>query len=509
MRGSARGGRLTSQTSCCRQCVLSSADTWKSPKIRQESLKEMNVTNPHSDALVFFGATGDLAYKKIFPALQAMLKRGHLNVPVVGVAKAGWALEQLKARAHDSLEKHGGVDPAAFEKLASLLRYVDGDYQDPETFKALRRELKDAHYPAHYLAIPPVLFETVVEQLAKSNCSNGARVIVEKPFGHDLATAQELNKVLLSVFDEADIFRIDHYLGKRPVNNLLAFRFANTFVEAFWNRTYIKSVEITMAEDFGVQGRGGFYDQTGTIRDVVQNHLFQVLSNLAMEPPVRTDSGSLRDEKVKVLKAISPIEEKNLIRGQFLGYRDENGVAKESQTETFAALKLEVNSWRWKGVPFYIRAGKCLPTTCTEIVAKFRKPPTLIPDSQLVENHLRLRLSPEITIAMGMMNLAPNAEGLALQTGEMVASHSPRADEMDAYERVLGAAMFGDSTLFAREDYVEEAWRIVEPVLKKNTPVHQYAPGTWGPNEVERVTPTSGWSNPGDKKAFKVASEAA
>ncbi len=433
------------------------------------------MTSSHSDALVFFGATGDLAYKKIFPALQAMAKRGHLNVPVVGVAKAGWNLDQLRARAKDSLEKHGGIDPAAFEKLIGLLRYVDGDYQDPETFAALRKELNGARSPAHYLAIPPVLFETVVGHLAESNCATGARVIVEKPFGHDLASAQELNKVLLGAFDEADVFRIDHYLGKRAVNNLLAFRFANTFVEAFWNRHYIESVEITMAEDFGVQGRGGFYDQTGTIRDVVQNHLFQVLSNLAMEPPVGFDSDSVRDEKAKVLKAIPPIEEKNLVRGQFRGYRDENGVAKDSQTETFAALKLEVNSWRWKGVPFYIRAGKNF----------------------------------EVTIAMGMMTLAPAAEGLSLQTGEMVASHSPRADEMDAYERVLGAAMAGDSTLFAREDYVEEAWRIVEPVLKKNTPVYQYMPNTWGPSEVERVSPPGGWHNPGGKEAFAVASEAA
>jgi glucose-6-phosphate 1-dehydrogenase len=467
------------------------------------------MTSVHSDALVFFGATGDLAYKKIFPSLQAMVKRGHLNVPVVGVAKAGWNLDQLRARAKDSLEKHGGLDLAAFEKLVSLLRYVDGDYQDPSTFTMLREQLKDAKRPAHYLAIPPVLFETVIRHLAESNCGRGAKVIVEKPFGHDLASAQELNRVLLSVFDEADIFRIDHYLGKRAVNNVLAFRFANTFVEAFWNRNCIESVEVTMAEDFGVQGRGGFYDQTGTIRDVIQNHLFQVLSNLAMEPPVAMDSESIRDEKVKVLKAIPPIEERNLVRGQFRGYRDENGVAKASQTETFAAVKLEINSWRWKGVPFYIRAGKCLPTTCTEIVAKFRKPPTVIPDSQLVENHLRLRLSPEITIAMGMMNLSPTAEGLVLQTAEMVASHSPRADEMDAYERVLGAAMDGDSTLFAREDYVEEAWRIMESVLKGNTPVYQYAPGTWGPEEVERVTPPAGWSNPGDKKSFAVASEAA
>jgi glucose-6-phosphate 1-dehydrogenase len=466
------------------------------------------MTTSHSDALVFFGATGDLAYKKIFPALQAMAKLGHLNVPVIGVAKAGWNLDQLRARAKDSLEKHGGVDSAAFEKLMVSLRYVDGDYQDRETFTALRRELKDAHSPAHYLAIPPVLFETVIEHLAESNCAKGARVIVEKPFGHDLASAQELNRVLLGAFDEADVFRIDHYLGKRAVNNLLAFRFANTFVESFWNRHYIESVEITMAEDFGVQGRGDFYDQTGTIRDVVQNHLFQLLSNLAMEPPVAFDSDSVRDEKVKVLKAIPPIEEKDLVRGQFGGYRDENGVAKDSQTETFAALKLELNSWRWKGVPFYIRAGKCLPTTCTEVLGKFRKPPALIPDSLLVENHLRLRVSPDVTVAMGMMTLAPGTEGLSLQTGEMVASHSPQADEMDAYERVLGAAMAGDSTLFAREDYVEQAWRIVESVLKRSTPIDQYAANTWGPDEVQRASPPGGWHNPDGKEAFAVASEA-
>src|SRR5499425_3068812 len=345
MNASAHGVKRTSQTSSCLPCVMSSVDTWRNrPRNQRLPEKRIPMTNSHSDALVFFGATGDLAYKKIFPALQAMVKRAHLNVPVVGVAKAGWNLDQLRARAKDSLEKHGGLDPAAFEKLTSLLRYVDGDYQDPATFAALRRELNDAKRPAHYLAIPPVLFETVVEHLSVSNCGRGARVIVEKPFGHDLASAQELNKVLLGAFEEADIFRIDHYLGKRAVNNVVAFRFANTFVESFWNRNYMESVEITMAEDFGVQGRGGFYDQTGTIRDVVQNHLFQVLSNLAMEPPVRSDSESIRDEKVKVLKAIPAINERNLVRGQFEGYRDEPGVAKNSQTETFAALKLEINS---------------------------------------------------------------------------------------------------------------------------------------------------------------------
>ena len=453
----------------------------------------MNET--HSDALVFFGATGDLAHKKIFPALQAMVKRGHLDIPVIGVAKSGWNLDQLRARAKDSVEQHGGLDAAAFAKLSTLLHYVDGDYNDPATFQAIRRGLGAARRPAHYLASPPALFGTVVEQLAKASCTEGARVIVEKPFGRDLASAQALNRILLGAFDESHIFRIDHYLGKRPVHDMVFFRFANAFLESFWNRKFIKSVQITMAESFGVQGRGAFYEQVGTIRDVVQNHLFQVLANLAMEPPARIDAESMRDEKVKVLKSIPPIEAKRLVRGQFRGYRSEPGVAPSSQVETFAALQLEIDSWRWAGVPIYIRAGKSLAVTCTEVDVTLRRAPKVFPEHKGMRNQVRFRISPDVTLAIGVTVMDPEDKMIGRPV-ELLASRRPSAEEMDAYERVLGDAMAGDSTLFAREDYVEEAWRIVDPVIKAGTPVFEYEPGSWGPKEADQLSPPGGWKNP-------------
>jgi glucose-6-phosphate 1-dehydrogenase len=456
----------------------------------------MSAGTVRSDALAFFGATGDLAYKKIFPALHAMAHRGHLEFPVIGVAKSGWNLDQLRARARESIEKHGGgVDDQAFKRLLERLAYIDSDYQDPATYKALLKAMGGAQHPAHYLAIPPSLFATVIKELGSSGCARAGRVIVEKPFGHDLPSAQALNLTLHSVFEESSVCRIDHYLGKEPVQNLVLFRFANSFLEPIWNRRYVESVQITMAESFGVQGRGAFYDANGAIRDVVQNHLLQVVAYLAMEPPLTTYPESIQDEKVKVFRSILPLDPDCLVRGQFSGYRKEAGVKPDSTVETFAAVRLHIDSWRWEGVPFFIRAGKCMPVDATEVLVTLKRPPLrkLSPEDA---NYYRFRLGPDVIIAVGAQTKRPG-EHMVSEPTELKLVQRPEGEEMEAYERLLGDAMAGDHLLFTRQDAVEAQWAIVQPILGDATPAQEYQPGTWGPADADRLTAgVGGWYSP-------------
>ena len=450
-----------------------------------------------SDAFVFLGATGDLAYKQIFPALQSLVRDEGFRLPIIGVAKAGWTLDQFKARAKDSLNTHGGMDPVAGEKLIGLLQYLDGDYADPNTFAELRKMLGDAKSPLHYLAIPPSLFGEVARNLADSGCATNARVVVEKPFGRNRETAHELNLTLLKFFPDENIFRIDHYLGKEPVQNILYTRFANPQFEPIWNRTHIRSIQITMAESFGVEDRGKFYDEVGTLLDVVQNHMLQVVANLTMDPPTGQHDDAIRDRKSELLKAVRPLSVQSVVRGQYHGYRSVSGVAPSSTVETFIALKLYIDSWRWAGVPVFLRAGKKLPVTCTEAFIEFRRPPSEtfnehVPNSSA---HMRIRLSPDMTIALGVRMKTPGEKMIGRDVE--LELHRQAAEDMPPYERLLGDASRGNSELFSRQDLVEAQWKIVDPILGNATPFYSYEPGTWGPEEANQLIGEDGpWINP-------------
>lgn len=455
------------------------------------------MTEPESDAFVFFGATGDLAYKKIFPALQALIRSGDLDMPIIGMARAGWTLGKLRERARDSLENNGGLDADAFARLSAQLQYVDGDYSDPATYQRLKQTLGAAARPLHYMAIPPSMFGTVVQGLAKAGCAEDARIIVEKPFGRDLASAQALNRTVHEVFPESAVFRIDHYLGKEAVQNLLYFRFANAFLEPIWNRNYVASVEITMAEAFGVQGRGAFFEEVGTLRDVVQNHMLQVIALLAMDAPAGRDPQSVRSEKLRLLRAMRPLDPAHVVRGQFRGYRGEKGVAADSQVETFVALCMHIDTWRWSGVPFHIRAGKCLPITTTEVRVNMKSPPLALFDeiNQGTANYFRFRLSPEVTISAGA-RVKQHGDQMCGKPVELIARHEPRGEQFP-YARLLRDALRGEPALFTHDDSVEAAWRVIDPALTHVAPVHEYEPGSWGPSAAARIVVNDeGWHDP-------------
>jgi glucose-6-phosphate 1-dehydrogenase len=463
----------------------------------EDADKGDSIDNRQSDAIVFFGATGDLAYKQVFPALYSLVERNRLSVPIIGVARSGWDLERLRARARESLEHRGKVDEDAFAKLAGLLRYIDGDYTDARTFQRLRKALGEAERPLHYLAIPPSMFATVTEGLAGADCIDGGRVIVEKPFGRDLASARELNQILHRHLPEDHIFRMDHFLGKEPVQNILYLRFANSLLEPVWNARHVRSMQITMAEDFGVQGRGAFYEEAGAIRDVLQNHLLQVLALLAMDPPAVNAPDAIRQERTQIIQAIRPLDRSSVVRGQFRGYRDEAGVAPDSGVETYVAARLAIDTWRWAGVPFYIRAGKRLPLTATEVLVEFRRPPLelfgeLIPRRS---NHLRLRLGSEVRVAMGL-RVKVAGDQLIGEDVELEVANRP-LEGRPAYERLLGDAMHGETELFARQEAVEAEWRVVDPVIGEDaTPLYEYDQGSWGPKEADQLVADGGWSDP-------------